>query len=658
MFAFDPVPNDEEKEEKEEEEEEPASPASPTPPSDGAPSSAPFRPSIWPALYMVVCSLVFALCGAWCLFWYPIKPVDQHSGTCLRANRYADYAVAFLPFGTPAFPLRLLVTFRVAAANASTVVVASSRVLQSRSIQCEHEGRCFDVGLFLDDKKGQEPRVVQIDYVSAQTPTPELYTALSLGLDGQLTLPRQGSVEVGETHVCFRTHEEVAVPVAMAAAKEWDGASFAASVSPTTGVLSAPPSEVRSLALSGEFDTPLLDHDNCTEGSVLLFPHQSASEDVWLGYGSGSASHPYTMEARELRRDVVELGRTCSLASPTLRRDAMLREADCESPYTECSAEPSLVFRRLATHRIRVDADADADAGADAGAAFVHVQQSERLETSAVDGVGKGSLRLGALAENIAKLLLMLLTASVTWVRTYRGLSAEDVFLKGKAWPNSKKSGGQRYSQLWREDLLVGMLALTARIFLLGVRYTTLLNEGLTRFAVMFVASTATSVLQLLIRYVVIDFERPLEALGGATSLLDVASTSVLAFVETPFLGSSAGTFDLTARFLCALLVSGLVFPRLLYACAASVFYANAPDRGMAFHIISRLATLGWGVHFVFLAVLLADSYATPFALSVSRSAAGSSERLSAFCFVATLATGAPPLLTSVKRLATTKKQM
>lgn len=583
--------------------------------------------------------------------------------TCLRATRHTNYVTVDLAIGSPPSLLNVLLRLdAVVASNATALRLFSNRVAESVSVACDGTS-CTDVVLVhpAGPDSDQVRNVVRFEYTNPVTESTTYGTAVTVGLDGELTLKRDHDYYLSGTHLCWGPsapvgswQSEEAFPVTVQ-----DGVLLAdaALLAPSLVFADSP------AAVAGAGGT-------CTGGvgDVRLFPGAAADEATWLGLASKRA-YEVSPTGVEDRRTVVEVGTACAANHTSYQRANSLYELDCLNVYSSCENHPSLPFRRAAAAQLVLQLGAEQ---------LVHASSDVRLDS--LPKLGETGFALGL---SLLKLSLMTLAAAVTWIRAAKSTSSVDrLFMHCVRMAHCPGLNPRTLdAAAVFEDALIGLLAVGARLGVSAWRLAGLWADGQGRAAVVQIVAAGLSLGQLCVRYLMLkrECETPLTKLGGSTALVDATCAVMVGFAEPPLLVGAIGRFDPTARLLTAMLVSTMTLQRCLFATACcGLLYASAsedlkkpaaipptlfvspsnalPKRGSGFDAayvpIIFLGLVAWMLQTASVAVLMVDVFCVPLAYSMTRSFACGWQEVAMAIFVATAAAGLPTLMLTLKHIA------
>lgn len=567
---------------------------------------------------------------------------------CLRATRNADYVTVDVPVGTP-FRLRTVVLRMDTALTADDATPAlqlfAPEVVESETVDCENDGDCEDVALLSSTPDGETtPQVVRFKY---RHHLAESSVAYSLhGVGGELFLRGGKQYWLTATHLCYADEDADAARESSHVRARLDG----------VGTLVASRSELTKAR--GVRGSPVVDlaETDCGDDTATaeLFPERAAIEPNWLRIADMTLynSEP---ESVEQRRVVAELGTACATTQTDLERDLMLYQLDCvvstDSGTTVlCRSDHSLPFRRLATASVHVAVAADAQE---------HLIATEPEPT--LGNLARLSDATTAFLSSLVKLGMITLASAVVYVRSQRASASSSWLFKhavrtaDKCQQGALPGGDQSYTIA--QDGLIGVLAITARITISGVRWQTLMEDGQWRVPITEVTAGVFSLWHLGNRYFGFPIQAsdpPISKLGGATAIIDSTCAVMVAFAEAPTMGASTGKFNPTARLLTALLISLIVATRCAFSAAScGVLWQTEEclkDRRYGRALVGT--GLMWAiVQTTALAIVVVDLFVTPASYSMSRLVPGEALPARMLLFFTLMCAGLPRFMRTVRHI-------
>ena len=573
---------------------------------------------------------------------------EMEGATCLRLARRADYTVVFLDVGAPLQRLKLMLDLgAVQPPGGEALTIFSPRMHKSESMQCEHfdpprsyAQACEDVVLVMrDGSEEQSLAHTRFVFQNDQAAYAEGNPAYLAGLDGVLTLLAGATYWVTATHFCFT--EALAPPL------QEVPRNTSLAIGIFEGRLITTGGAIRDFDASLAFDARC--DDELRDAPVHLFPLEAANEmAVWLGLSS-TFLYEYGSDVLAKRRRVVEAGANCSALVPELQHVRDLYDADCGMGLGVCTYEPSLPFRRLATHRLRIDVLND-------GTGTLVSEHTEALSTIA-------SLKAytDALTSAVARLLVLLLTAAVVFVRGSQNATSPRWLLihcidtlrcRNKFahdfTPQNVVLEHDKFEVV--ADAVISVFAWVARVVVLHYSIETLVADSHGAVVGFQIAGVTASIVHLFLRYALhIDLKReaPISKLGGPMSVVDVTSAVLLLFSNSPLLSNDEGRFDAIGRLLISVLIAIAVFTRVCFSAAMvaamAVSAQNGARKGLRSHQACLvLATLLWLVQGVASAGSLALLFVNPAATQVARSQTGDTDGIKYAIFTGLLCTALP----------------
>lgn len=574
---------------------------------------------------------------------------EMQDANCLRLARRADYTVVFLDVGSPLQRLRLLLDLgEVQHPGREALTIFSPRMHKSNSMQCEdldpprdYAQACEDVALVQREGSAHQSLAhTRFTFQNDRAAYAGGNQAYLAGLDGVLTLVAASTYWITATHFCFT---EAPAPPLEAVPRNASLPFFAQ----PTGRLATTSGAIRA------FDASLAFDERCAveldEEAVQLFPLEAANEmAVWLGLSS-TFLYEYGSDVLEKRRRVVEAGRNCSRLVPELQHVRDLYDTDCGMGLGLCTYLPSLPFRRLATHRLRIDLDAHGDG------ALV----SEH--TDALANIASLKAYSDALTSALARLLVLLLTAAVVFVRGSQNATSprwlithviDTLFCRNKFahdfTPQNVVLEHDRFEVV--ADAVISIFAWVARVVVLHYAIPMLVADSHAAVVGFQIVGTAASIAHLTLRYCLqinLKREAPITKLGGPMSVVDVTSAVLLLFSNAPLLSNDEGRFDAIGRLLISVLIAIAVFTRVCFSAsmvsAMAVSATNGARQGMHAHQGSlTIAALLWIVQGIASAGSLALLFVNPAAVSVARSQTGPTDGIKYAIFTGLVCTALP----------------
>ena len=547
------------------------------------------------------------------------------NATCLRVARRADYTIVYVDVGSPLQRVQLLLDLETAVApGGESLSIFSSRLHKSVSMACgdldpprQYAQLCHDLALVAPSGSASNQRLVHTTFVfeNDQAAYAAAQPASLAGLDGTFRLTRGHTYWLSTTHLCF-------APV---------------QPTPTDNPLllfevDAHDKLKTSMVDLKVFDEDLGFDDRCASAlenePVRLFPIEAANEaNVWLTL-SGLFLYEYGSDVLEKRRRVVEAGENCSALIEELEHQRDIYHSDCGLGLGTCEVLPSVPYRRMATRRIRIDLPHD---GLGVLVA-THATSLKNIKQAYPD----------ALASASARLLVLLLTAAVVFVRGSQNATSSrwlltnviDTLRCRHAYSDdiTPQNAISRYNTAdILTDGIISVAAWGSRLVVL-IFAAPFLNADGQHVTLRFqIVGLVCSFVHFFLRYCLdINWKRdaPITTLGGPMSVIDVTSAVLMLFSDAPLLGSDGEKFASIGRLLIGLLISLSVGTRICFSAAMvatmAISATNGNRKGLAAHQATLIAaTLLWLVQAVATSGSLALLFVNPAAVALSRSQTG-----------------------------------
>lgn len=625
-------------------------------PDDGS------RLGLFPSISFASAYLLFVFTGILCAWMPPTGTtvVDNvkipGDAKCLRASRHADYVSVEANIGSPGRRINILVRFDYAVDDAKEALrVFESKVLESKSISCNGlNSTCFDT-IFMTDveqESGFERIVSNFGYTAeaAESSIAKTY----LHMEGELKLVKGYDYWLTASHLCFKPNAQPIASSVMSSDNELVG-----SVSTSTNQLKIQDSELAKVSsLKDSFARQVTIDFLCELDTIDFLPILSNVDQLYLSISDYSfyVSEP---DSIRLRRNMVEVGRECASKLPVDKygADFQLYLLDCDM-VASCATTASLPYRRIAQKNVYLNIDP--------ANKFV-VRFEDNVILSNLPALSDNS---GAVALAVAKLILIIVSASLVWVRADRATSKPHWMFKHCIKTIDCTATPNPYSTPWSliEDMVMGLFCIVARFSIAFWRYQQLYADSQGRACVFEITASALSLTHWIFRYFVIvpsifemaegvkDPNGPLTRLGGSSAILDVTGSVLLAFSEPPTLVSTLSRFEPTARILICALAVMVSLPRCLFSISCcSLLYESGMLRfsqmGTMYRYILLAAVIFWVLQLVTLSVTLSDLIITPFAISTSRSTIGETFWIRCALFLGGLNFGIPRTMSSIVKL-------
>jgi len=604
--------------------------------------------------------VLFLIVGVLCVWLPPTSTTSVDSVTipsdakCLRASRHADFVSVELAIGSPGRRINVLVRFdQVVSQSQNALRIFESKVLESKSIQCSGIGsNCTDAVLLTDAQQtiGFKRSVSQFAYTAEAVESSIAKTYLRM--EGELKLTQGHEYWLTSSHLCLRQTEEAVDTDQPSTSTRMLGDV----ISGTTVVNDSELAKVSILKQS--FARQATVEFLCELDQVYFLPVLANIDQLYLSISDYSF---YTSEpdAIQMRRNMVEVGQTCASRLPKEKygSDYELYILDCGAAGT-CASVPSLPFRRISAMDMymRVDASNKFEA---------------RFQTDNVLTTLPGLSDTGeAITLAVAKLILIIVAASLVWVRADRATSKPHWQYKHclKMVNCEATHRKELTSRSLVEDMVMGLGCIFARFAIAFWRYEQLSEDSQGRACVFEIVASALSFIHWCFRYFVIspsifelaagfkDPNGPLTRLGGSSAILDVTGSVLLAFSEPPTLVSTLSRFEPTARILICMLVVMVSIPRCLFSisCCTLLYESGREgklDTSAIYLTILLAAAAFWAFQLVTLSVTLSDLVISPFTISVSRTTVGQTFWVRLCLFLGAVNIGLPRLTSSIVKL-------
>lgn len=625
---------------------------------------------------------VAVLSGVFTLMVAPKEDVDfsglkarlqepAHNVTCLRVARRADYAVIFFGLGSPSQYLKLLLRLdQTRGGNASTeplMAIFSERMHKSTTMRCHpfdppraYEAVCSDVAMVFKGSRSQRFITTRFTFENDHVEYSYKNRAALLNLDGNFFLKSGTRYWLTSTHLCMETIQdddnanpavasEDALPVHLY----------------TDGTLRSNVDDLQHF----KPDLPVAvasQRPDCSEffgAGVRLFPVDAASERItWLSL-SDTFLYEYGNPVLRKRREVVEIGKKCADVRSDVAHVNDLYRLDCAIiDPAWCQESPSVPFRRLATSRMRLDLWRDESGG------ILIAEENGALARIPFLVSYNESLWLA-----LARLLIMLLTAAVVFVRGSQNASSSrymfshvlDTILCRDVRFESHQAPQDPVNLRWAMqhnmseiivDASITSVALLSRIMVYAYSVQPLISDQLTHVVVFEAIGIVASTAHFTLRYAVLKWdlahEAPLTKLGGPMSICDVASAVLFAFAETPLLSNDEGRFPAIGRLLIGILTSISVLTRCWFASSMCAVLGNTVTNDkVAYADLKGYQSVLWAGSFLWVVqsgvacANLCAVFIGPATYALVRSTVGDAPLIIPYClFFGLLCTGLPTI--------------
>lgn len=563
--------------------------------------------------------------------------VNDGLGACVRVSRSSDYPIAAMAIGSPPRVVNLLIRLDDVVpreSSNSALTVFAEELLRSETLRCSDSHNCTDVAYLTTQTDGsQSPAVVGFTYGNSWSG--EWSVEKAIGAEGTISLVDGNAYDLTRTHFCWTERGEAINPATTSTVAN----SYPLNV--TSGRLYMDATDVR------RSDAPLANAPAAAcNGSVELFVHTAAYERSWLALSSDFLFEASTPKLDD-RRAVTERGLECAPES----NEREIYELDCGlDVYATCRQRPSVPFRRVSQHEVRIGLHANTSA-------TVSLERRSALTRLA----GANTVQDAAFFASM-RLVVLLIVAFVVFNRAERVSASAFSTIKSALEVAAGKE--KRGIHTWFNaltDAAVGGLAIISRMLVLWHQATVLMDDGSTDVVVWESIAIGVSVVHFLLRNCVlkIDLEKeaPLSKLGGSMSLTDASVAALMSVVQTPLLGASARDFDAVARLFCGVLISLFVFHRLFFSVASCAVLGTttASDRRFerSYSFVLWLSCGLWLLQTAAVSFAFARLFVVPQAFSLVRLMHGSARSTESAVLFAAFSLSIPYMNSVAQRLAT-----
>jgi len=601
---------------------------------------------------------------------YPSRAVmglharEGNGSFCLDTRRMSHYATVQLNMGTPARTYNLMLRLDVAT-DSPQVTIHNPAALLSESVQCDDsedgdQRECTDRAIVTSVADGRRRDSLLFTYKYGDRVLFDKQAQV-LDLDGEIALCRGCSHFLLSREYCVsRRPEEGLHPPGLSVSLDDQGQT-----STTVEELrnaGAPWSNGAAAAEACVMDEQVrfMPASLYTESSSLLFE----TADVQELAGS---------DAVKGMREAMEAGSTCAASQDHLAHHAVTYQLRCTGildDTSQCETSPAFTFHRVAAHRIFVYCSSEScEAIAEADASLESLP--DRDDHSA------------AYAIAFMRLLLMLLAASIVWIRSDDADASVDKLLKrmvvyaigGHDEEGHPVSINKFDVMLDGRMVLLGALACMARFAVILHRRDDFVSDGLSRVQTIEFAASILAIVHWLahaLDYAVVrlnvwdarDRSPPerkkhdrsvghklveqlacnmwrgdaLATLGGSAAVVDVSCATIIAFTDTP-VRSGSHNFDAVARLLTAVLIALTGICRCWFSIAITgVLWQH--DHSASGRLTALLGMLFWLLQTAAIASVICYLFVLPLASHITRRLVGDPlwAALSLLAFISTLA--------------------
>jgi hypothetical protein len=357
--------------------------------------------------------------------------------------------------------------------------------------------------------------------------------------------------------------------------------------------------------------------------------------------------YEYGSDVLEKRRRVVEAGEDCSALIEELVHQRDIYHSDCGLGLGTCEVLPSVPFRRLATRRMRIDVPLD-------GKGTIIAEKAESLKDIKQPYPD-------ALSSAVARLLVLLLTAAVVFVRGSQNATSSRWLLNNvidalrcrHAYSDdiTPQNSISRYDTMdVITDALISVAAWASRLFVLIYDASSFVADGQAVAVGYQILGLVCSALHFGLRYnqsLNKKREAPITTLGGPMSVIDVTSAVLMLFSEPPLLGSDGGRFAAIGRLLIGLLISLSVCTRICFSAAMVATMAISATNGNRKELVCHKAILSisaclWLLQAVATSGSLALLFVNPAAIALARSQTGNTQPIKYAIYLGLVCTSLP----------------
>lgn len=581
------------------------------------------------------------LSGTTALFFAPTADVNfaelSDNAVCLRVGRRRDLTEVYLDVGSPLQRLKLLLDIgNVVSNETNSLLIFSTRMHKSQSMRChdlvprrDYAQQCHDFVLIAPNGSTSDRKFAKttFTYQNDQVAYADREPAALARLDGVFRLIAGQTYWLTTTHICF-------APLApLAETTPALKITFAGEKMSTTN------SDLLAYDRSLAFDERC--NDALQNATVDLFPAEATNEaSVWLSL-SGRFLYEYGSAILDMRRAIVEAGQECSGMLEELQHQRDIYHNDCGGlAIGRCHLGASVPYRRLAERRMRIDLNAN-------GVGTLISTRAKSL----------GNLKknyIDALSTAISRLLVLILTAAVVFVRGSQNATSSRWLLKNTINTLHRCQSASLYNinreiDKWT-DILISVTAWTSRLVVVTFVAPYLQDDNQSVVVFLQALGISCSFVQFLLRHGLKlrnGIDAPISTLGGPMSVIDVTSAVLMLFSNTPMLGASGDNFAAIGRLLVGVLISISVCTRMCFSVAIVTTMAvsltnNRHEDLKCYRFVLWIATATWLLQCVATAGSLALLFVNPAAVSISRSEMGDTRIVKYTLFVGLICTSLP----------------
>ena len=593
---------------------------------------------------------------------------------CIDMQRGSHFPTVQLSFGHPMRTYNLLLRVDRAMNSTHHVAITQPSALLSASISCSIDSNqlewCHDTAIVYTATAVRSRRHAKISFRYGERAVVDTH-ARDLRLDGEITLCADCAHTLLARELCIGP----SFPMDGQMSK---GLPVEIGVG---GVLATNVEHMR--VVEGPWSDSAAAASPCDANATVMFmPATAFVESANTMFTTSEVQEIAGISVLRAFREVLEAGQTCAARQEHLTKQVSTFGVRCAGAYADtsaCTPHAAVTFHRTSARRLLLNCGH--------GQCLVHTQSDASLE-SLPDRDDHSS----ATATAWSRLLLMLLAASIVWIRSNDATASIDVlyhkmlvFARGDQLSDGSEPTINRSDvMLDARMVLLGGLACTARILVVMSRRRDFHADGQYRLIVVEQIAAWLSVVHwfaLASDYVVVNvFIRDvayahqidgrargiymqscsrwisqtigrciwrgdaLASLGGSAAVVDVSCATMIAFTDTPIRAGS-NNFDAVARLLTAVLISLTGICRCWFSVSTSGVLLQHDHSTWG----RRTAVVGiiyWLVQTVAIAASLTDLFVTPLALHTTRHIA-EDHRWMAVAILAFMITLAGPRITA-----------
>lgn len=566
------------------------------------------------------------------------------SPACFFAERESTHTIVHVATGTARTIRKLLLrvdTVENCSESSEGVRIEMHRadLLSSLSTACDLEALsggprlCAEKVLVSPSAAGYAPQTERVATVRVGVSTVSSdWDPIASSYDGQIRICQGVRAVVGRSRVCFHVY----------GSETWRPPSQA--------------SEATSLRSDGRYlrttEKGAADTRECFNRAALLLP---ASSLLWRTWNSLSIGQ-FDQESDSWRRvdAVLGSGLEClsNSSSYEQRRTAAAVEEVCARTAYEardstlraiCDGERSFAAHPLATSGFSFGVDLQGRGEFRAWTDDSLHSLRRRVDASLGDeNAGFDPLAL--------RLVVMIFAALILWTQQEDQTSRTDViFTTSLMCALNTDAGSAQFAQTAASrgylSRALDLLAVAMRVSIALTFRESLVDDALGDVVFLELVASGVSLVHCLHLLLVSPTRR--RCIGGSTSLLDVACSTMVAFAETPLVGSG-DSFASIARLLTAMLVTMTCVSRVAFSLSATSS-ALAEERAVYF-VSGGIAFLSWILLSSQTALVTVGLFVVPFVRVVARRGTDEVSHLATAVLVSIVSVGACPRFTANAR--------